>query len=92
MSEADNKNRQDVIIEMRDYAKEQFDKLIVYLYSGTLKLTIGFVKYIMKITKETDTSLLNLSGSSFIVSKYGTHQIKTVNTNYYTCNQQNIKR
>jgi len=65
MSEID---RNKIILEMRDYAQEQFDKLIVYLNGGALVLTIGFVKDITKVTKETDTTLLICSWSSFVIS------------------------
>lgn len=41
-----------------DYSLEQFDKLIITLSSGGLILTIGFVRDIVKITEETDTTLL----------------------------------
>jgi len=85
MSESDSKSRQDVILEMRDYAEEQFDKLIVYLNSGALVLTIAFVKDITKITKETDTTLLILSWSSFVVSLLLillSHKSALASTNY----------
>ena len=68
MSEAENKIRQDIILKMRDYAEEQFDKLIVYLNSGALVLTIGFVKDIIKINEETDKTLLIWSWSAFVLS------------------------
>ena len=68
MSDKDKKSRNDILLEMRDYAQEEFDKLIVYLNSGALILTIGFVKYITKITEETDTTLLIWSWSSFVCS------------------------
>jgi len=85
MSKADSKNRQDVILKMRDYAEEQFDKLIVYLNGGALVLTIGFVKDITKITKETDTTILILSWSSFVVSLLLillSHKSALASTNY----------
>lgn len=56
------------IRKIRDYAEEQFDKLIVYLNSGALVLTVGFVKDIVKITDETDTSLLKSSWILFTAS------------------------
>ena len=68
MSDKDKKSRNDILLEMRDYAQEEFDKLIVYLNSGALILTIGFVKDITKITEETDTTLLIWSWSSFVCS------------------------
>jgi len=46
------------IRKIRGYSSEQFDKLIVYLSSGALVLTMGFVKDIVKINENTDKSLL----------------------------------
>lgn len=40
------------------YSLEQFDKLIILLSSGGLVLTIGFVRDIVTITKDTNTFLL----------------------------------
>lgn len=40
------------------YSHEQFDKLIIMLSSGGLVLTIGFVRDIVTITNETNTSFL----------------------------------
>ena len=68
MSINDKKSRKKIVQEIRDYSEEQFDKLIVYLNSGALVLTIGFVKDIVNITKETDTKLLIFSWSSFAIS------------------------
>lgn len=68
MSNKDIKSRNEILLEMRDYAQEEFDKLIVYLNSGALILTIGFVKDITKITEKTDTTLLIWSWSSFACS------------------------
>jgi uncharacterized beta-barrel protein YwiB (DUF1934 family) len=56
------------IRKIRDYAEEQFDKLIVYLNSGALVLTVGFVKDIVKITDKTDTTLLKASWILFTTS------------------------
>ncbi|MEP1779325.1 MAG: hypothetical protein ABJH72_17450 [Reichenbachiella sp.] len=52
----------------RDYAAEQFDKLVVYISSGALVLTIGFVKDIIDITSKTNTVLLKLSWISFTLA------------------------
>jgi hypothetical protein len=68
MIEHSKKSREEIIQEIRDYSEQQFDKLIVYLNSGALVLTIGFVKDIVKITEETDTKLLVYAWSSFVVS------------------------
>jgi UDP-N-acetylmuramyl pentapeptide phosphotransferase/UDP-N-acetylglucosamine-1-phosphate transferase len=56
MSDRDNelKESDDIL----NYSQQQFDKLIVYLSSGALILTIGFVKDIVKITPQTDTRTL----------------------------------
>ncbi|MBN2520513.1 MAG: hypothetical protein JXB17_08415 [Bacteroidales bacterium] len=40
------------------YSLEQFDKLIIYISSGALIVTIGFVRDIVRITENTDTFLL----------------------------------
>jgi hypothetical protein len=50
------------------YSIQQFDKLIVGLSSGSLALSMGFVKDIVKITIETRTALLKVSWYSFAVS------------------------
>ena len=52
----------------RDYAAEQFDKLIVYISSGGLVLTIGFVKDIVKITDDTNTGLLKSCWIAFTLA------------------------
>lgn len=54
--------------EIRDYAQEQFDKLIVYLSSGGLILTVGFVKDLVKLDKATWLELLLSSWIGFIFS------------------------
>ena len=68
MSKKEKKERNDILLEMRDYAQEEFDKLIVYLNSGALVLTIGFVKDITKITEQTNTTFLIFSWSCFVLS------------------------
>lgn len=50
------------------YSIEQFDKLIIALSSGSLALSIGFVKDIVQITNETNTSLLKASWYAFALS------------------------
>ena len=52
----------------REYAAEQFDKLVVYIAGGALVLTIGFVKDIVKITSDTNTSLLKISWICFALT------------------------
>jgi hypothetical protein len=56
------------IQKIREYSSEQFDKLIVYLSSGALILTLGFVKDIVPMTKETNKSLLIISWSLFTLA------------------------
>lgn len=54
--------------EMRDYAQEQFDKLIVYLSSGGLILTLGFVKDLVVLDEAIWKFLLIISWASFVIS------------------------
>jgi len=68
MSTDPRKSRLEIVQDIKDYSEEQFDKLIVYLNSGALILTMGFVKDIATITKDTDTKLLIYTWSSFVVS------------------------
>jgi len=56
------------ISKIREYSSEQFDKLLVYLSSGALVLTLGFVKDIVKISEETNKSLLIASWSLYALS------------------------
>lgn len=57
-----------IILKTREYSSEQFDKLLVYLSSGALVLTLGFAKEIVKITDKTDVRLLIISWSLFALS------------------------
>ena len=62
MRKKEKKSRKKNLLEMRDYAQEEFDKLIVYLNSGALILTIGFVKDEKETTSDRFddlTSILN---------------------------------
>lgn len=54
--------------EMRDYAQEEFDKLIVYLSSGGLILTVGFVKDIVELDSAVWKPLMIASWAGFIIS------------------------
>lgn len=65
---AENEKWFDTIRKIRDYAEEEYDKLIVYLNGGALVLTVGFVKDIVTITEHTDTLLLKLSWILFTLS------------------------
>ena len=58
----------ETIRKIRDYAEEQYDRLIVYLNSGALIITVGFVKDIVKITSDTETNLLKTSWVFFTAS------------------------
>jgi len=62
--------RETAINNMRNYAEEQFDKLIVYFNSGALVLTIGFVKDIIVMNEDTNKTLLILSWSAFALSLF----------------------
>jgi len=50
------------------YSIQQFDKLITVLSSGSLLLSIGFVRDIVKITSQTNTCLLKASWYLFTTS------------------------
>lgn len=39
------------LYEIRKYSGEQYDKLIVYLSSGALVLTVGFVEKVVDLSK-----------------------------------------
>lgn len=54
--------------EMRDYAQEQFDKLIVYLSSGGLILTLGFVKDLVDLDEAIWKFLMIASWAGFVIS------------------------
>lgn len=56
------------IRKVRDYSEEQYDKLIVYLNSGALVLTIGFTKDIVPDINSINTSPLKISWAFFIIS------------------------
>jgi len=60
-----DKERKNQLLKIRDYAEEQFDKLLIYLSSGGLILTIGFVENIIKINESTCLSLLIMTWISF---------------------------
>jgi len=72
-----------------DYALEQFDKLVVYLSSGGLVLTTGFVTSIITITDQTNTLTLKLSWIGFTISLIF---ILLSQITSYNANQAEIKR
>ena len=43
----DEKKYKEYLMAIRDYAEEQYDKLMVYISSGALVLTVGFVDKIV---------------------------------------------
>jgi hypothetical protein len=53
------------LYEIRGYAEEQYDKLIVYLSSGALVLTVGFVKEIVNLSKTNNLFWLFFSWACF---------------------------
>lgn len=57
-----------ILYETRRYAGEQYDKLIVYLSSGALTLTVGFIEKIVNLSKVKDFTLLYLSWGLFSAS------------------------
>ena len=57
-----------ILYETRRYSGEQFDKLVVYLSSGALVLTIGFVEKIIDLSKIESLSLLYASWICFCSS------------------------
>lgn len=70
MMESSDKDKEwlTTIREIRDYAQEQFDKLIVYLSSGGLILTVGFVKDLVNLEEALYMWLLIATWIGFIVS------------------------
>lgn len=60
-----DKQRENQLLKIRDYAEEQFDKLLIYLSSGGLLLTIGFIENIIKIDESAYISLLITTWISF---------------------------
>lgn len=65
---SNNDNWETTIREIRDYAQEQYDKLIVYLSSGGLVLSVGFVKDIVDLDTAEHKWLLITSWGGFILS------------------------
>ncbi|MDA3928151.1 MAG: hypothetical protein PF541_04290 [Prolixibacteraceae bacterium] len=66
-----NKKRKEyieTIKSIREYSEREFDRLIVYLASGGLVFSSGFVTDIIKIEESTNTLLLKLSWILFTVS------------------------
>lgn len=57
-----------ILYETRRYSGEQYDKLIVYLASGALTLTVGFIEKIIDLSKINNLILLYLSWICFSTS------------------------
>ena len=57
-----------ILYKTRRYAGEQYDKLIVYLSSGALTLSVGFIEKIVDLSKIKDLTLLYLSWGLFSAS------------------------
>jgi hypothetical protein len=55
-------------IKDRDYAQEQFDKLIIYIASGALVLSIAFVNEIIKVIDPKTLFSLKLSWVLFVTA------------------------
>lgn len=68
MKKQENSDYLSIVRKMRDYAQEEFDKLIVYLSSGGLVLTVGFVKDLVDLDEACWKFLLILSWAGFIIS------------------------
>jgi len=64
----DDKDYLKILYEARKYAGEQYDKLIVYLSSGALLLTVGFIKNVVDLSKINDLFLLYSSWICFSTS------------------------
>lgn len=64
----DDKEYRKILYETRKYSGEQFDKLIVYLSSGALVLTVGFVENIIDLARATKLCLLYISWMCFCFS------------------------
>lgn len=81
---SEDKGRKNLINEIREYAQEQYDKLIVYLSAGALVLSIGFVKDVIKLDDVKDTSMLRLSWAMFGLSLFFillSHRIAVISMN-----------
>ena len=70
MSTQENSGWETTVREIRDYAQEEFDKLIVYLSSGGLVLTVGFVKDLVDLNTAVWKPLLILSWTGFVASLF----------------------
>ena len=75
----------------RDYSSDQFDKQLIYLSAGGLVLTVGFVKDMVDITNETNTTLLIISWSCFALSLIAmllSHRTSVYTMDYELDNEQ----
>ncbi len=63
-----DKERKEILNNIRDYSEEQFDQLIVYLSGGGLVLTIGFIDEVIKFETSTAQWLLLTTWICFTIS------------------------
>lgn len=63
-----NRDYKNEIFSLRRYSGEQFDKLLVYLSSGALVLTVGFLNSGAIVVNEKDKVFILFSWASFTLS------------------------
>lgn len=63
-----SKKREEILSEIRVYSEEEFDKLIVYLSSGGLALTIGFINNLIDLNNSNYNLLLIITWLCFTFS------------------------
>ncbi len=56
------------LLELREYGEQQFDKLVIYLNSGALVITLGFIERIIGNGLPNFAWILFLSWSLFALS------------------------
>jgi hypothetical protein len=81
------------ILKIRDYSEEQFDRLIIYLSTGALVITIGFVKDILDLTKAIDKSFLIKSWVCYILAillMLLSHRVSVISMNYELKDQEKV--
>jgi|SRR5699024_190825 len=61
-------DRREQLLNIRDYAEEEFDKLVIYLSSGGLVLTVGFVRDIVNVSSSSYSELLIITWIAFTIS------------------------
>jgi len=63
-----SKDYEKQILKYRDYSIKQFDKLIIFLSSGAIVISIGFINNVVNLKTEISKSLLIWSWTSFALS------------------------